>query len=152
MTWMVAAVVLVVVLAVAAWLSAEARGVSAKDAYRGIKPLSEPEQALYWRLREAMPECVVLCQVAFSRFLEPQARSLGARRALFNRISQKSADFLVCLPDFTIVAAIELDDGTHRPGKDAKRDLILRSAEVPLVRVHVRELPTVEWLRSVFTK
>ncbi|QJR10487.1 hypothetical protein DSM104443_01551 [Usitatibacter rugosus] len=152
MLWMILVVVLVIVVVLAAWLNTKSPVSGAPDAYRGIKPLSEPEQTLYWRLREAMPECVVLSQVGFSRFLEPQAANPGARRALFNRIGQKSADFLVCLPDFTIVAVIELDDGTHRVDKDAKRDSILRSARVPLVRVHVREIPTVEWLRSIFTR
>ncbi len=33
------------------------------------KPLSEPEQVLYYRLVEAMPECMVLAQVQLSRIL-----------------------------------------------------------------------------------
>jgi hypothetical protein len=99
-----------------------------------------------------MPDCVVLCQVAFTRFLEPTSRQKRTRRSLFFRIAQKSVDYLVCLPDFTIIAAIELDDGTHRPEKDARRDSIFASASVPLIRLQVRSLPQVNELRAMFTK
>lgn len=122
------------------------------DSYQSRKPLSEPEQTLYWRLREAMPDCVVLSQVAFSRFIEPKSAQRAMQRRLFSRISQKSVDFLVCLPDFTIVAAIELDDRTHRPDKDAQRDSIFASANVPLVRLNVGKMPPVDELRALFTK
>src|SRR5688500_5075902 len=40
------------------------------EAYASQRPLSDPEQTLFWRLREAMPECVVLSQVSFSRFIK----------------------------------------------------------------------------------
>ena len=33
--------------------------------YQQIRPLRPPEQALYWRLVEALPECVILSQVTF---------------------------------------------------------------------------------------
>jgi hypothetical protein len=120
--------------------------------YRSRKPLSEPEQVLFWRLREAVPECVVLSQVSFSRFIEPVGAHGGARQGLFNRISRKTVDFLVCLPDFSLVAAVELDDRTHLLAKDAMRDAILESAGIPMLRVNVRDLPTVEVLRAMFTK
>lgn len=122
------------------------------NSYLQKKPLSDPEQTLYWRLREALPECVVLSQVAFSRFMLPRHEMPVARRALFNRISQKSVDFLVCLPDFTVVSALELDDRTHVAAKDARRDALLKSAGIPILRVHVGEIPSVEELRAMFTK
>jgi len=99
-----------------------------------------------------MPECIVLCQVSFSRFLEAYSPRGKGQRSLFNRIAQKSVDFLVCLPDFTIIAAVELDDGSHKRGKDARRDSIFASAKLPLVRLHVRELPAVAELRALFTR
>jgi hypothetical protein len=123
----------------------------ATDAYRSNKPLSEPEQTLYWRLREAVPECVVLSQVTFSRFMTPDVRGRAQRRALFNRISSKSADFLVCLKDFTLVAAIELDDRSHSRDRDTRRDEILASAGIPVLRFNVKEMPSVERLRTLLT-
>jgi very-short-patch-repair endonuclease len=47
---------------------------------------------------------------------------------------------------------VELDDRTHLPAKDAMRDAILESAGIPMLRVNVRDLPTVEALRAMFTK
>lgn len=73
-------------------------------------------------------------------------------KTLFNQIAQKSVDFLVCLPDFTLVAAVELDDATHQRTRDARREAILESADVPLVRLHVRDIPSVEQLRAMFIK
>ena len=117
-----------------------------------IKPLSDPEQILYWRLKEAMPECVVLGQVSFSRFLRPQAAGFAGRQALLNVISRKTTDFLVCLPDFTVVAAVELDDTSHVKEKDARRDQIFQSAGIPLIRVHVRDIPSIGELRGLFVQ
>jgi hypothetical protein len=144
--------VLLLVVVISTLLFALRRTSALVDSYRARKPLSEPEQALYWRLREAMPECIVLCQVSFSRFLEAYSPLGKAQRSLFNRIAQKSVDFLVCLPDFTIIAAVELDDGSHKRERDVRRDSIFASAKLPLVRLHVRELPAVAELRALFTK
>jgi hypothetical protein len=149
MSLTLAFVVIAIIVAIS-WLSARIRPAAIANSYRANKPLSEPEQVLYWRLREAMPECVVLSQVSLSRFLEPN--NSGAMRALLNRIAQKSVDFLVCLPDFTVVAAVELDDSTHHGAKDTQRDSIFKSAGLPVVRLHVRNIPAIEDLKSLFTR
>lgn len=96
--------------------------------------LSQAELALFHRLVESLPEHIVLARVHLPQVLEfwPGGRT----QALFNRISQLSVDFLVVDADTHIVAAIELDDGTHgrRPWADARRTHALRSAGVPLIR------------------
>jgi len=150
MTWFFLGAVTVFIAAVLVFARFR-RVPSEAGAYASKKPLSDPEQTLYWRLREAMPECVILSQVSFSRFIKPGV-TVASRRRLFNQIAQKTVDFLVCLPDFTLVAAVELDDGTHQRTRDAHRDSILRSADVPLVRLHVRDIPSVEQLRAMFLK
>ena len=38
--------------------------------YQQVRPLSDAEQALDWRLVEALPECVILAQVTFSRVMK----------------------------------------------------------------------------------
>jgi Protein of unknown function (DUF2726) len=114
------------------------------------KPLSEPEQILYFRLSKALPECEVLAQVTFSRFLdvvEPDAKKyFGALQT----INKKSADFLVCLKDFTIVAAVELDDRSHNRALDEKRDAILAKAGIKVLRWNVKEMPSEEQIRQAF--
>ena len=123
--------------------------------YAQIRPLSDPEQVLYWRLVEALPECVILAQVSFSRFMKPappeghfEARQY---RALYARISQKTVDFLVCLRDFTVVAAVELDDSSQAELQDVRRDELLKAAGITSLRVRVDHIPSVETLREMFT-
>ena len=121
-------------------------------AYQQVKPLSDVEQVLYWRLVEALPECVVLSQVTFSRFMKPTAHPRQRDYfALYGRIAQKSIDYLVCLKDFTVVAAVELDDSSHVVERDRQRDELLRSAGITVLRVHARELPSVDRIRAAFT-
>jgi very-short-patch-repair endonuclease len=107
------------------------------------KPLSAPEQILYFRLCSALPDHIVLAQVGLSRFL-------GVKRgndfhAWNNRINRMSVDFLVCNKDASVVAAIELDDASHRnPDRvsaDAKKDKALDAAGVRLLRWHVNSMP-----------
>jgi hypothetical protein len=155
MTWPVvvaAALVLALVLFLAL------RGSSAGRAslrYQQVRPLSDAEQALYWRLVEALPECVILSQVTFSRFMKPATGGVAPRReyhALRNRISQKTIDFLVCLKDFTVVAAIELDDSSHVEASDHARDELLRAAGIAVLRMPSRDMPSVARLRELFTR
>jgi hypothetical protein len=117
------------------------------------KPLSEPEQVLYHRLVQALPECIVLAQVQLSRVLGVKK---GANFGRWNnRISQKSVDFVVCLKDSTVVAVVELDDSTHnRPARkiaDATKDKALESADIPIVRWTVKSLPDEAEIRARFT-
>lgn len=116
------------------------------------KPLTQPEQILYHRLVAAMPECIVLAQVQLSQVL-------GVKKgvnfhAWNNRINRMSLDFLVCLKDSTIVAAVELDDKTHektsRVEADAKKEKALSAAGVTLVRWHVSALPDETAIRQAF--
>ncbi len=65
------------------------------------------------------------------------------KRGYANRISQKHIDFVVsCAKSSRIVAAIELDDRSHRRrerrGRDAFVNQLFRNARVHLIRVPVR--------------
>ena len=118
------------------------------------KPLTQPEQVLYHRLVAAMPECIVLAQVQFSRIL-------GVKKGFNfnewnNRINRMSVDFVVCLKDSSIVAAVELDDKTHekapRVEADAKKERALSAAGVALIRWQVSALPDENAIRQAFAK
>ena len=118
------------------------------------RPLSEPEQILYHRLVKSLPECIVLAQVQASRVL-------GVKRGFNfgqwnNRINRLSLDYVVCLKDSTVVAAIELDDSSHetevRREVDRRKERALKSAGVPLVRWSVKALPDEAKIRAAFTR
>lgn len=88
------------------------------------RPLTDREQAMYFRLRDTLPECVILAQLAFSALLSSKDRPT---RATFDR---KVADFVVCSKAFEVIAIIELDDDSHRgrEKQDAARDELLAKA------------------------
>lgn len=116
------------------------------------KPLIQPEQVLYHRLVAALPECMVLAQVQLSRVLG--VKKGFNFREWNNRIDRMSLDFLVCLKDATVVAAVELDDKTHaRPDRvtaDAKKEKALAAAGIALVRWNVAALPDESAIRQAF--
>lgn len=118
--------------------------------FEQTRPLTEREQVLYWRLRNVLPDQMVLSQVAVSRILRVEKGH--DFRAWLNRVNRMTVDFLVCLPDGTIVAAIELDDGTHdvdeRALADAKKAKALESAGIKLLRF--RQMPSETDLRKAF--
>lgn len=109
------------------------------------KLLSQPEQILYFRLIEALPNHIILAQVQLSQLLG--IKKGNNHQSWLNRISRMSVDFVVCNKDSSIVAAIELDDATHlkkhRKAADAKKDKALNSADVRIIRWHVKSMPDV---------
>jgi very-short-patch-repair endonuclease len=118
------------------------------------KPLTQAEQVLYHRLVATLPECIVLAQVQLSRVLG--VKSGFNFNQWNNRINRMSLDFLVCLKDSTIVAAVELDDKTHekaaRAEADEKKEKALSAAGVALIRWRVSELPDEAAIRQVFAR
>jgi very-short-patch-repair endonuclease len=96
-----------------------------------------------WLLAKACPQHIVLCQVQLLQML--RFKRGGWDRSIANRISQLSVDFVVVTPDTSIVVAVELDDSSHdraeRRSADARKAHVLKSAGIPLLRWHTRELP-----------
>jgi len=103
------------------------------------KPLlTRSEQLLYARLVRAFPGHVILAHVALSRLLV--------------------ANFLVCRPDFTAVAAVELDEPAAESidaqrsamrHKYRRKDLQLQAAGVKVVRIAAHDLPDERALKSL---
>jgi very-short-patch-repair endonuclease len=116
------------------------------------KPLTEPEQVLYHRLLKALPEHMVLAQVQLSRLLGVKKGENFA--SWYNRINQKSVDFVICRRDSTVLAVIELDDSTHdrlsRQTADAQKDKALASAGVKVIRWTAGSLPDEAAIRAAF--
>lgn len=117
-------------------------------------PLSDPEQVLFHRLSEAAPGAHVLAQVALPALVG--IRKNPNWQAQFNEISRKYVDFIVCNPDLSVKAVIELDDSTHQRGEriraDAIKDYVFKTIGVPMIRFDVREMPSVETIRRTIEK
>jgi hypothetical protein len=119
------------------------------------KPLlSKPEQVLYGRLVRAFPGHIILAQVALSQLLVVARRdSSGSAQSISNRFRQLVADFVVCAPDFTAVAVIELDDRSHgrqvQRERDRRKDRFLQAARIKVIRVAVADIPNEAALRAL---
>ncbi len=115
-------------------------------------PLSEPEQTLFIRLMEALPERVILAQVAMQTLVGIKKKNNPKWQTQFNEINQKHVDFVVCRPDFSVEAIVELDDSTHqrtnRIKSDVVKDVAFSAINYPLIRFHVRHMPSVEEIRE----
>ena len=108
------------------------------------KPLSPREQAMYFRLVEAVApyECVVLSQVSFSALIDTD--DPGTR----NAFCRKYTDFVVCNTEFDVLVVVELDDASHRgrEAQDAARESLLTDAGHRVIRFD--DVPDVEELRQ----
>ena len=108
------------------------------------KPLSPREQAMYFRLVEAVApyECVVLSQVSFSALIDTD--DPGTR----NAFCRKYTDFVVCNTEFDVLVVVELDDASHRgrEAQDAARESLLTDAGHRVIRFD--DVPSVEELRQ----
>ncbi|MFA5353652.1 MAG: DUF2726 domain-containing protein [Thermodesulfovibrionales bacterium] len=118
------------------------------------KVLSQPEQVLYFRLLQALPNHIILSQVQLSRLLG--VKKGNSYQAWYNRINRMSADFVVCNKDSSVVAVVELDDSTHqredRQVADAKKNKALDSAGIPVIRWQAKALPDTGAIQAAILK
>jgi Protein of unknown function (DUF2726) len=114
--------------------------------------LSKRENKLYQALVALYPDHKILVQVALSQLIgidrnHPESESIRAR------YKQLVADFVLCRPDLSVVAVIELDDRTHawpkRKAADARKNKALADAGIRLVRIPAGRLPSEDTLRAL---
>ncbi|MBL8199766.1 MAG: DUF2726 domain-containing protein [Chromatiales bacterium] len=144
------ALVILILVVVAAMKSGAKGSDKGPWPFYARKPLTVPEQVLYFRLLKAFPDNIVLAQVGLSRMLG--VKKGNNFRTWTNRIDRMSADFVICRKDSSIIAVIELDDASHtkpqRKIADAKKDQALGAAGIPIFRWQAKELPDEGSLRS----
>lgn len=116
--------------------------------YQACTILTDNEIHFAGLLRQAVPEYQVLPQVSFGAFLRVKS-GLGpsGSTTAFNKISSKRADFVVCDHRYRVLCIVELDDRTHDPDKDAKRDSYTAAAGLQTLRFQSRAKPSPDTLR-----
>lgn len=100
--------------------------------------LTQREQECFKRLTQSLhPDFLVFPQVAFSQIIDTEGGSKFDNEGLRRTMSQKVADFVVCKPDLTMIAIIELDDRSHigKEEKDKQRDSIVRQIGLMPLRI-----------------
>ncbi|MBK8091035.1 MAG: DUF2726 domain-containing protein [Verrucomicrobiaceae bacterium] len=75
----------------------------------------------------------------------------------FNKVSQKHVDFLICRnDDWMPMLGIELDDDSHERKDRKERDMFVNAlfalTNIPLLRIHVREVDRVEQLVETLSR
>lgn len=138
LVWLI--VLLIVVAVVSKSLKGNTQGPSVETP-RSRRLLTKNEQPMYFRLRAAFPEHVILAQVSFSALVTVRSH------AVRNRFNRKVADFVVCNRAFEVLAVVELDDASHK-GKettDRERDSMLISAGYKVLRY--ARVPDIEQLQ-----
>ena len=117
--------------------------------------LSEREQTLYKRLEAVFPHHVILAQVALSQLIGVKS-GVPRAQSIRGRYQQLVADFVLCRPDFTVAAVIELDDSSHeraiQRNRDAKKTMAIESAGIRMVRLPAGAIPTETELRQLFSE
>src|SRR3569623_1123934 len=106
-------IIVVAAIVILAILKTKVQGGSGDEAwpFYAKKPLSQPEQTLYFRLVKALPAQNNHAQLQLSRFLRlKKGNDFEAWSICMNCMS---ADLVVCNKDSSIVAVIELDDASH---------------------------------------
>jgi len=116
------------------------------------KRLLTPSEITFFNLLlQAVPDHFIFTQVALSQLVG--VPSGPEKLSSFNRISRMSIDYVVCDAQLNTLLAIELDDPTHdRPSgvqKDLKKDTVLATAGIRLLRIRVESIPTLEALRGL---
>ncbi len=105
------------------------------------QPLSVPEQVMFHKLKLCLPNHIILAQVAFSQMIGAEDGTKKENDSKFARAKQKVADFVICDKAFNIIAAIEIDDKSHKKETDEARDQILMEAGIPTIRWKAVNLP-----------
>ena len=114
--------------------------------------LSKRESKLYQDLIALYPDHKIFVQVALSQLINVD-RNHPERDSIRARYKQLVADFVLCRPDLSVVAVIELDDRTHewpkRKAADARKNKALADAGIRLVRIPAGRLPSEDELRAL---
>jgi hypothetical protein len=107
--------------------------------------LNTSEQALYHRLREAMPSMTILCHVGLAQLVQLRGQHAVAE---IGDLVGRCVNFVVCRDDFSIVAAIDLvwpgEEGPERQKATENKRLALQKLEIPWLVYRPQQLPNVD--------
>jgi hypothetical protein len=87
-----------------------------------------------------------------SALLKPAGSTSRAHRAALNSISQKRVDYAIYGADMSLHCIVELDDRSHDPKRDARRDAWLASAGIVTLRFTHKDKPNVAELKERLQK
>jgi len=123
----------------------------ATDAGAGQR-LTGRERILCRRLAAMYPDYLILTHLAPSA-LTDLIPSLAEQQSICRQLDRRTADFVLCRSDLTIVAVIELDDSSPPPaqGREAAERHVNapEAAGLRVVRIGTGPIPSLAELRQI---
>lgn len=114
--------------------------------------LHRDAQAMYLRLRAALPQYLIFARASLGAFVEARGDSRAATAAKQAELARQSADFLICSSDFRVVAAVELEDVVGGRSGLARSSALLRAADIPVLRWTTVSLPTIRDIQEAIAE
>jgi hypothetical protein len=119
-----------------------------KPRFRRQPVMTANEREFYGRLAAACPDCQIWPQMPILALVRPDAKT-GTRAfwLAFRALSNTRVDWVIAR-DMEVLAVVELDDRSHDPRKDARRDQVLRSCGYRVIRFASHRRPTPQQIRD----
>lgn len=148
------AIAAVLILAAVLWLKSRKGGGPKTSTstwpVKPKKPLNDKESNVFHALTNALPEYVVLAQVALSQLVYVSEKG---NQAIRNKINPLVADFVICDKTFRVLAIVEVDGSSHdrprRQNADTNKEKALIDAGLKFLRWNAKVLPTKDEMRKV---
>lgn len=109
--------------------------------------LTGGELDFFFRLREALPECIVCPQIFAAGLIEPTGVG-HARQQAQSRLEARRVGYAVFDEDMHLLAVVEYDHRSRIKRSDAARDAWFASAGIKTVRFPARRMPSEGQIRS----
>lgn len=120
--------------------------------FRKRSLLTGGELDFFFRLREALPECIVCPQVAIAALIEPTGVGPSRQQAQ-SRLDGKRVGYAIYDEEMQLLAVVEYEHRSRIKRSDAARDAWFASAGIRTVRFPARRLPSEGQIRSrVFSR
>lgn len=121
-----------------------------EDRYLPKALLTENEKRWFKAIKESVPHAHVFGQVALNQLV--RAANGKQWRSAKNKIDPRSIDFVVLSEELAVLLAIEIDDKSHEAANrqidDEKKNVALRSAGIPLLRIPATPALPVEEIKK----
>jgi hypothetical protein len=117
---------------------------------RTMRPMTRVELKALLELRRALPECLLLPQIALARFLNvSQNRSYTQ---WFSNVGRRCVDFLVCSEQGDVLGVFHLQSAKSKKttSEGTQRKLkALEMAQIPIWHLPAEEIPDAKTIRSI---
>jgi hypothetical protein len=118
---------------------------------RTMRPLTHGELRMMLHLRKALPECLLMPQIALARFLDVSHNRSYSQ--WFGSVGRRCVDFLVCSEQGDVLGVILLVPKKGRTLSEGMQRKIkaLEAAQIPVWQLLADPLPDVKALRALVT-